>query len=96
MIPEEIFKRRHFGTPESVSLIVINYLATIIDIQAFAMCTQIKWYFWLVLGFLAAYNFYRIRRNPDGFDRKTMIAYGISLVLLLAVFFLLRIKAQPC
>lgn len=96
MIPEEIFKRRHFGTPESVSLIVINYIVTIIDIQAFAMCTQIKWYFWLVLAFLAAYNFYRIRRNVEDFDRKTKIAYGVSVVLLLAVFFLLRTKAQPC
>lgn len=96
MIPNELFKRRHFGTPESVSLIVINYIVTVADIQVFAMCTNIKWYLWLVLILLVAYNFYRIRRNLEDFDRKTLIAYGISWILLLAVFFLLRTKAQPC
>ena len=96
MIPKEVFNRRHFGTPEVVSLIVVNYIVTVIDIQAFAMCTTIKWYFWLVLVLLGVYNFYRIRRNPEEFDRRTLIAYGISWILLLAVFFLLRTKAQPC
>ncbi len=96
MIPEELFKRRHFGTPQSVSLIVTNYIVTVIDIQVFAMCTQIKWYFWAVLGLLAAYNFFQIRRNHEVFDRKNLIVFGISLILLLAVFFLLRTKAQPC
>ena len=96
MLPKELFNRRHFGTPEVVSLIVINYIVTVIDIQAFAMCTSIKWYFWLVLVLLGAYNFNRIRRNIEGFDRKTLIVYGISWILLLAVFFLLRTKAQPC
>ncbi len=96
MIPEEIYKRRHFGTPESVSIIVTNYIVTIIDIQVFAICTQIKWYFWAVIGLLAVYNFYKISKNIEVFDRKNLIVYGISLVLLLAVFFLLRTKAQPC
>lgn len=96
MIPKEIFNRRHFGTPEVVSLIVINYIVTVIDIQIFAMCTSIKWYFWLVFVLLGAYNFFRIRRNIDDFDRKTLIVYGVSWILLLAVFFLLRTKAQPC
>ncbi len=96
MIPEEIYKRRHFGTPESVSLIVINYIVTVIDIQVFAMCTPIKWYFWAVLGLLAIYNFYKIRNDRETFGRKNLIVYGISLMLLLVVFFLLRTKAQPC
>lgn len=96
MIPEEIYKRRHFGTPESVSLIVTNYIVTIIDVQVFAMCTSIKWYFWTVLGLLAVYNFYQINRNRDTFDRKNLLVYGISLILLLVVFFLLRTKAETC
>jgi hypothetical protein len=96
MIPEELFKRRHFGTPESVSLIVTNYIVTIIAIECFAMRTCINWFFWVVIGLLAVYNFFQIRKNREVFDRKNLIVYGISLVLLLAVFFLLRIKAEPC
>lgn len=96
MIPKELFKRRHFGTPAPVSLIVVNYIVTVVAVQAFAMCTQIKWYFWATLGLLAVYNFFQIRKNPEVFDRKNLIVYGISLMLLLAVFFLLRTKAQPC
>lgn len=96
MVPEEIYKRRHFGTPQSVSLIVTNYIVTIIAIQAFAMCLHINWFFWVVIGSLAIYNIFQIRKNQEVFDRKNLIVYGISLVLLLAVFFLLRTKAQPC
>ncbi|MGI4804387.1 MAG: hypothetical protein ACRYFL_06420 [Janthinobacterium lividum] len=96
LIPEEIYKRKHFGTPQSVSLIVTNYIVTIIAIQAFAMCTHISWMFWAVLGLLAVYNVFQIRKNLEVFDRKNLIVYGISLMLLLAVFFLLRMKAQPC
>lgn len=96
MVPEEIYKRRHFGTPQSVSLIVTNYIVTIIAIQAFAMCLKINWFFWVVIGSLVIYNIFQIRKNQEVFDRKNLIVYGISLVLLLAVFFLLRIKAQPC
>jgi 4-hydroxybenzoate polyprenyltransferase len=96
MIPEEIYKRRHFGTPESVSLIVVNYIVTIIAIQAFAMCTHIRWLFWVIIGLLAIYNFYQIRKNREVFDRKNLIVFSISLILLLAVFFLLRTRAQPC
>ncbi len=96
MIPEEIYKRRHFGTPQSVSLIVTNYIVTIIAIEAFAMCLKINWFFWVAIGLLAVYNIFQIRKNLEVFDRKNLIVYGISLMLLLAVFFLLRIKAQPC
>lgn len=96
MIPEEIFKRRHFGMPVLITLIWTNYIVMIINTYIFAMCTQIKWYFWVVLGLLAVYNFYQINRNRENFDRKNLLAYGISLVLLLVVFFLLRTKAQPC
>lgn len=96
MLPEEIYKRRHFGTPESVSLIIINYIVTIIAIQTFAMRTCINSFFWVVIGLLAAYNAFRINRNRDSFDRKNVIAYSISLVLLLASFFLFRMRTQPC
>lgn len=96
MIPEELYKRRHFGTPEAVSLIVVNYVVTVINIELFATCQHINWFFWIILGLLAVYNVYQIRQHPETFHRKNLIVHGISLVLLLIVFFLLRIKAQPC
>ncbi len=95
MIPEDIYKRRHFGTPQSVSLIVTNYIVVVIAVQVFAMSNPISWFFWVVIGLLAVYNFFQIRRNPGDFDRKNMIVYAVSVVLLLAVFFLLRLKATP-
>ncbi|MGI4021714.1 MAG: hypothetical protein ACRYFA_09430 [Janthinobacterium lividum] len=96
MIPKEIFERRHFGTPASIKLIWTNFIVIILNTYAFVMCTQVKWYFWLVLGALAIYNFYFIQKNRDTFDRKNLIVYGISLILLLVVFFLLRTQARPC
>ncbi|MGI4749147.1 MAG: hypothetical protein ACRYFB_00815 [Janthinobacterium lividum] len=95
MIPEEIYKRKHFGTPQSVSLIITNYIVVIIAVQVFAMVTPVNWYFWIVIGLLAIYNLYQVRKNREDFDRKNLIVYAISLVLLLVVFFLFRIKAKP-
>ncbi|RYE32173.1 MAG: hypothetical protein EOP42_09735 [Sphingobacteriaceae bacterium] len=95
MIPEEIYKRRHFGTPQSVSLIVTNYIVVIVAVQVFAMANPINWIFWVILGLLAVYNVYQIRRNREDFDRKNLLVYAVSIVLLLVVFFLLRLKATP-
>lgn len=95
MIPEDIYKRRHFGTPQSVSLIVTNYIVVVIAVQVFAMANPINWFFWVIIGLLAVYNFFQIRKNREDFDRKNMIVYAVSVVLLLAVFFLLRLKATP-
>ena len=80
MIPEEIYKRRHFGTPQSVSLIVVNYAVTIIAVQVFATCQHINWFFWVIIGLLAVYNIFQIRKNREDFDRKNMIIFGISLI----------------
>lgn len=93
MIPEEIYKRRHFGTPQSVSLIVTNYIVVVVAVQVFAMANPINWFFWVVIGLLAIYNIFQILKNRDDFDRKNLIVYAVSVVLLLAVFFLLRLKA---
>lgn len=93
MIPEEIFKRRrnHNNTPESVLLIITNY---IVFSLALALCSNkghIHWFFWVITAFLAWYNVYVIRRNPDEYGNKaTRIAYAISLAALVAVFFLFK------
>ncbi len=93
MIPEEIFKRRrnHNNTPESILLIITNFIVLSVAVTLFADRNHINWFFWVVLAVLAVYNYYTIRRNQDEYsNRITVIAYLVSLVVLILVFFLFR------
>jgi uncharacterized membrane protein YfcA len=92
MIPEEIFKRRrnHNNTPESALLIIANYIVFFISLALFTSRDHVNWFFWVVLGCLALYNFFTIRRNREEYNRVTTIAYLGSLVVLIAVFFIFR------
>jgi cell division protein FtsW (lipid II flippase) len=92
MIPEEIFKRRrnHNNTPESVLLIIANYIVFFASLTLFTSRNHVNWFFWVVLGCLALYNFFTIRRNREEYNRVTTIAYLGSLVVLVAVFFIFR------
>lgn len=95
-LPEGVYKRRHFGTPESMSLIITNYVVMAISIEIWALCDKIHWFFWVVTGVLAFYNYYTIRKNREEFDRKTTIAYIISVLGIGIMFFLFRLKAHNC
>lgn len=94
MIPEEVFKRRrrHNNTPESLTLIIANFIVVSLSITAFTDKNHINWFFWVVLGLLALYNFYTIRRNREDFNRITIIAYTGSILVLILLFFVLRAK----
>jgi Mg2+/citrate symporter len=95
MIPEEIFKRRrnHNNTPESTLLIIANFIVVSVDVTLFADKHHIYWFFWVVIGLLAVYNFFTIRRNREEFEKTAVrISYIVSIVLLVAFFFLLRLK----
>ncbi|MEO6148786.1 MAG: hypothetical protein ABIP28_01425 [Mucilaginibacter sp.] len=98
MIPDELYKRRrrHNNTPESAMLIIVNYVIVAVSVQLFAMCEKINWFFWVVLGTLAIYNFFTIRKNREEYDKIHVYAYVFSLVGLVLLFFLLRLKATPC
>lgn len=89
MLPQEVFKRRHFGTPESFFLITLNYIVLALATELFALC-KINWFFWVVIGVLAFYNFYLVRREREDYDRVRIIAYVISLAGLVLMFFLFR------
>lgn len=93
MIPEEIFKRRrnHNNTPESILLIITNYIVVSVGLALFSNHGHVNWFFWVMIAFLAWYNFYTIRRNTEEYsNRATRIAYIISLVILVVVFFLFK------
>jgi hypothetical protein len=90
LVPEELFKRRrnHNNTPESILLIIANYIVVAVNITLFVNKQHINWFFWVVIGFLALYNYYTIRRNREEYTKVNIIAYIISIVGLFLLFFL--------
>jgi hypothetical protein len=93
MIPEEIFKRRprHNNTPPSVLLIIANFVVTAGALSLFSDKGHVNWFFWVIEGGLAIYNFFTIRRNREEFENKSIVySYVFSLVILVGVFFLFQ------
>ena len=93
MIPEELYKRRrnHNKTPKSMLLILANYVVVLLGASLFTSCDHINWFFWVIEGGLAIYNFFTIRRNREEFENKSIVySYVFSLVILVGVFFLFQ------
>jgi hypothetical protein len=92
MIPEELYKRRrrHNNTPSSMLLVLANYIVLAVAISLFTSCNHINWFFWVVAGFLALYNFFNIRRNREEYSRIIIIGYitGVILMLGIAVYWI--------
>ncbi|HVS92327.1 MAG TPA: hypothetical protein VHE59_09860 [Mucilaginibacter sp.] len=75
-----IFKRRHYGTPESFTLITINYIVVALGLAIFTNSEhKINWFFWIILGVLALYNAFDLYRHREEFNKISIIAYVISL-----------------
>lgn len=92
MVPEELFKRRpqHNNTPENIMLIISNCI--VVSVGA-AMCISnhhIHWFFWVIVGLLALYNVYSIRRNYEEYNKASIIAYVISLVAITGLVLVLQ------
>jgi hypothetical protein len=94
MLPEEVFKRRHFGTPQSFFLITVNYIVLAVTIQFFALGGTISSAFWIILGLLALYNIYKLRRDREEYDKIRIIAYIISIAGLVLMFFAFRLNVH--
>ncbi len=95
MIPPELFKprRRHNNTPEPILLIIANFIVVFAGLTLFAVKGRVHWFFWVCMGLLALYNFFNLRRNRELYNRTNIIAYIISLFVLVLVFFLFKGKA---
>ncbi|WP_299515466.1 hypothetical protein [Mucilaginibacter sp.] len=89
MISDDIFKRRrnHNNTPKPVLLIITNY---IVCCALFTLDNKINWFFGLTLILFAIYNYFNIRRNREDYNKVNIIAYIISLLGLVALYFLAR------
>jgi hypothetical protein len=87
--PHQVFKRRHFGTPESTTLITTNYIVVAVGLSITTSSQhKIHWFFWVIFGLLGVYNFFSIRKNWSEFDKVSIIAYiigaaGLSLLFLI-------------
>ncbi len=94
ILPEEVFKRRqrHNNTPESTLLIIANFIVVAVDESLFVTHKHVAWFFWVVLAFLALYNFFTIRRHREEFTKVDVIAFAISIAVLIATFFLILYK----
>ena len=94
MGPEDLFKRRHYGTPQSTLLIMANYVVFAVNLSLFASSATINIFFWIVLGVLAIYNIANIRKDREQYNRIRIIAYSISIALMITVFILFRLNIQ--
>jgi nicotinamide riboside transporter PnuC len=90
MQPNEIYKRRHYGTPQSVLLIITNFLVFSIAATIFVTPKSVNWFFWVVIGLLAIHNFFNIRKDREEYNRLRIIVYIFSLALMVVMFFLSR------
>lgn len=89
MIPEELYKRRrrHNNTPTYITLIIANYIVLAVGASLAVSCNHIHWFFWVVTGLLAVYNFFSIRRNSEEYTKPVIIAYVVSLLIMAALLF---------
>ncbi len=89
MIPEELYKRRrrHDNTPSYITLIIANYIVLFVGASLTISCDRIHWFFWVIAGFLALYNYYTIRRNLEEFTKPIIIAYIASLVIMVPILY---------
>jgi hypothetical protein len=96
MLPEDLYKRRHYGTPQSLLLIVANFTVFCISASVFAMCDKIYWVFWAIMGLLVIYNIINIRKDREEYTRARIIAYVISILIMILMFVLFRSRPQNC
>jgi len=92
MLPDEVYKRRpnHNNTPESITLIIANFIVFAVATQLFVSATKIGTFFWVVVGALAVYNFFNIRKYREDYNKAQVIAYILSLVIMAIFFFVMR------
>jgi hypothetical protein len=87
---EPTFKRKHFGTPQSTMLIIANYVVFTVILSI--SNGKAGWFFWIAMALLALYNFSNIRKDREEYTKARIIAYVISIAVMIGMFFLIRLK----
>lgn len=95
--PEVVFRDRNYSQDSLVSLITANYIVFAIAVQACVNCQRIHWSLWVVVAGLVIYNYFTIKRNIDEFsEKRTQIIYGISILGMGLIYYLLGVAALHC
>lgn len=84
------FNRRHYGTPQSTLLIIANYIVFALVLSFSGGKTG--WFFWIAMALLALYNFFNIRKDRESYNKPRIIAYIISIVMMVVFFFIFKLK----
>ena len=92
MGPDDFYKRRHYGTPQSILLIMANFIVFAVAASIFASSKTISSFFWVVIGVLAIYNFINIRKDREEYSRVRVIAYIASVLLMAVMFIVFRLN----
>jgi hypothetical protein len=84
LIPKEVFqpRKQHTRTSEAIMLIMINFIVISIGEVLFFGHQHINWFFWIVVVFLALYNFFSLRKNLEVYSKVDRIVYTVSTVVL--------------
>jgi len=90
MLPDEVYKRRHYGTPQSVQLIIANFTVLAVAISVFASEKHVNWFFWVLMGLLMIYNFLNLKKDREEYNRVRIIAYVVSVLLMIGFFLAVR------
>ena len=85
-----MFKRRHYGTPQSTLLIISNFV--VFGIILTLSGKNAGWFFWIALALLALYNYSNIRKDREEYTKARIIAYILSLAAIVGMFFLFRAR----
>jgi hypothetical protein len=81
MQPGPVFKRRHYGTPESFTLIATNYIVVAVGLAITTNSKhQIHWFCWVIVGLLAVYNIFCLYKYREEYNKITIISYIISII----------------
>jgi hypothetical protein len=87
MASGEIFnrRRRHNNTPKYALLIIANFVTCC---ALFTVDSKLNWFFFITIGGLAVYNYFTIRRHIHEFTKPVVIAYAVSILVHLLLFFI--------
>lgn len=97
MKPEIVFKDRNYSQQALISLITANYIVFAIGVQATVNCERVHWFLGVIMAGLIWYNYYTIRRNHEEFEeKKTQIIYGVSILGMGLLYYLLGVVALHC
>lgn len=88
---QNVFKRRpeHRNTSEALKLVIANF---IVISAGEALCFNphhISWFFWIIVGALAIYNFFSIRKNLEVYSKTDRITYVVSTVVMVLLVVLI-------